>query len=171
MNRRTLVSSALLVSFLGAGTPALVEAQAPAAGQAAPSQSALDQAIAQVRKDAAADINTLISTSMRFSADENAKFWPLYKAYEARRAPLADQRLAIIKDYAKNYSSMTDAKAMELTQQVLSLEDKMAAAKREFLVELGKVFPGKTVARFAQVHRRIDLLVGLMIASEIPLVQ
>jgi hypothetical protein len=170
MNRRTLVSSILLVAVFTVGSGAAF-AQAPSTGQSAPSQSALDQAIAQVRKDAAADINTIISASMRFSADDNAKFWPMYKAYEAKRKPLADERMAIIKDYAKNYTSMTDEKAMELTKQVLSLEDKMAAAKREFLVEMGKAFPGKTVARFAQVHRRIDLLVGLLIASEIPLVQ
>jgi hypothetical protein len=169
MNRRTLVSSASLAAILVLG-PSAAFAQAPAA-QPASGQSALDQAIAQVRKDAAADINTLISASMRFSADENAKFWPLYKAYEERRKPMADERLALIKDYAKNYTTMTDAKALELTQKVLALEDKMAAAKREFLTELQKHFPGKTVARFAQVHRRIDMLVGLMIASEVPLVQ
>ena len=170
MNRRTLVSSAVLVAIFTVGSGAAF-AQAPSTGQAAPSPSALDQAIAQVRKDAAADINTIIGASMRFSADENTKFWPLYKAYEGRRKPMADERLAIIKDYANNYTAMSDAKALELMQRSLSLEDKMAAAKREFLAELGKTFPGKTVARFSQVHRRIDMLLDLTIASEIPLVQ
>ena len=169
MNRRTLVSSALLVATLGLSPAAF--AQAPAASATAPSDAELDKAIAQVRKDAAADINTLITASMRFSADDNAKFWPMYKAYEAKRKPLADERLAIIKDYAKNYTTMTDAKAIELMQKALALEEKMAAAKREFLAEMGKSFPGKTVARFSQVHRRIDMLVGLTIASEVPLVQ
>jgi hypothetical protein len=167
MNRRTILLATLLASVLAAGAgPCFAQAQAPAAGP-----SALDQAIEQVRKDARADVNTLISASMRFSAEENATFWPLYKAYEARRKPLADERLAIIKDYAKNYTAMTDAKAIELTQRALALEEKMGAAKREFLAELQKHFPGKTVARFAQVHRRIDMLVDLTIASEVPLVQ
>jgi hypothetical protein len=165
---RRLVSSALLAAFLavGAGT---AFAQAPAAQAQQP--SALDQAIAQIRKDAAADINTLITGSMRFSAEHNAKFWPLYKAFEDKRKPLADERLGIIKDYAKNYTTMTDAKAMELTQRALALETKMGDAKRAFLAELAKNFPGKTVARYAQVQRRIDMLVDLMIASEVPLVQ
>lgn len=151
---------------------AVALAQAPAASApAGPNEAALDRAVAQIRKDAAADVNTLISASMRFSADENAKFWPLYKVYAQRRQPLADERLALIKDYAKNFTSMTDAKALELMQRTLALEDKMAAAKREFLAELGKNFPGKTVARFSQVHRRIDMLLDLTLASEIPLVQ
>jgi hypothetical protein len=158
---RTVVLAVLLAASAGTAL-----AQAPAAAP-----SALDQAIEQVRKDARADINALIGTSMRFSADENAKFWPLYKAYEARRKPMADERLAIIKDYAKNYAALSDEKAVELMQRSLALEDKMAAAKREFLAELQKHFPGKTVARFAQVHRRIDMLVDLTIASEVPLVQ
>jgi hypothetical protein len=163
---RTLTLT-IAVGLAGAAMAAAQQAAAPA--QAGP--SALDQAIEQVRKEARADVNTLISTSMRFSADENATFWPLYKAYEARRKPLADERLALIKDYAKNFTTMTDAKALELTQRALALEDAMAKAKREFLAELQKHFPGKTVARFAQVHRRIDLLVDLAIASEVPLVQ
>lgn len=163
---RRLVSTALLAVFVGIGAGSAF-AQAPAAQQ----PSALDQAIAQVRKDAAADINTIITGSMRFSADDNATFWPLYKNFDAKRKPLADERLAIIKEYAKNYATMTDAKAMELTQRAQAVEDKMIAARRDFLVELGKVFPGKTVARYAQVQRRIDLLVDLMIAGEVPLVQ
>jgi len=169
MIRRPVLTFALIVSTFGLGSTALAQAQAPAAGGA--SASALDQAIAQVRKDAAADINTIITGAMRFSAEENAKFWPMYKAYEDKRKPLADERVAIIKDYAKNYTTMTDAKAVELTQRTLALEDKLAAAKRDFLAEMGKAFPGKTVARFAQVQRRIDALVALTIASEVPLVQ
>ena len=164
MNRRFAVSFVILVvSLIGV----------PARGQQAPGAqpSALDQAIAQVRKDAAADINTLITGAMRFSADENAKFWPLYKAFDEKRKPLADERLAIIKDYAKNYTSMTDAKAVELTQRVNALDDKLIAGRRTFLDELAKVFSPKTVARYAQVQRRIDLLTDLIIASEVPLGQ
>lgn len=167
MIRGTFVCSALAAAVLCLGAEALAQGQAAPAGPS----SALDQAIAQVRKDAAADVNTIISGAMRFSAEENAKFWPMYKAYEDKRKPLADERVAIIKEYAKNYASMTDAKALELTQRALALEDKLAAAKRDFLAEMGKSFPGKTVARFAQVHRRIDALVALTIASEVPLVQ
>jgi hypothetical protein len=66
---------------------------------------------------------------------------------------------------------MSDAKAGELVQRSLALEDKLTAAKREFLAELQKALSAKTVARFYQVNSRIDMLVNLMIAEEVPLVQ
>jgi hypothetical protein len=66
---------------------------------------------------------------------------------------------------------MTDAKATDLVQRSLSLEDKLTAAKREFLAQLQKALPGKTAARFYQVNNRIENLVNLALASEIPLVK
>ena len=108
---------------------------------------------------------------MQFTSDEAAKFWPLYKTYEQTRKGLTEERLAIIKDYAKNFSAMTDAKAAELMQRALGLEEKSAGAKRSFLAELGKVFPAKTVARFYQVHTRIDMLIDATLAGEVPLVR
>jgi len=149
----------------------LVSGSGVAFAQAASSQATVDQAVEQLRKDARTDINTLITASMQFTSDDAVKFWPLYKTYEQTRKGLTDERLAIIKEYAKNFSAMTDAKAAELMQRALGLEDKSAGAKRAFLAELQKAFPGKTVARFYQVHTRLDMLVDAMFAAEIPLVR
>ena len=169
-----LISAALAAVILASGA-GLAFAQAPQAqkpqAQAAPSQAAVDQAVEQFRKDARTDINTLIQAGMQFSADDAAKFWPLYKTYEQTRKGLVDERLAIIKEYAKNYSAMTDAKAIELVQRALALEEKNAAAKKGFLAELQKALPGKSVARFYQVHTRIDMLVDALFATEVPLVR
>jgi len=139
--------------------------------QGAQSQEAINQAIEQFRKDARTDINTLIQASMQFTADDAARFWPLYKTYEQTRKGLVDERLAIIKDYAKNYAAMSDAAALDLVQRALALEAKNAAAKKGFLAELQKALPGKMVARFYQVHTRIDMLVDALFAAEVPLVR
>jgi len=169
-----LIGAALAAVVLASGSGAAFaqppQGQKPQA-QAAPSQAAVDQAIEQLRKDARTDINTLIQASMQFTSDEAAKFWPLYKTYEQTRKGLTDDRLAIIKEYAKNYSSMTDAKALELMQRGLALEERTAAGKRAFLAELQKALPAKTVARFYQVHTRIDMLIDAMFAGEVPLVK
>jgi hypothetical protein len=142
-----------------------------AAAQAQQAPADIDKALEQVRQDARTDVNALIGASMNFTSDEAAKFWPLYRDYEAKRKAIADERFAIIKDYAATYETMTDAKATELVQRSLSLEDKLTAAKREFLAQLQKALPGKTAARFYQVNNRIENLVNLALASEIPLVK
>lgn len=172
--KQIIIRAALVTSVL-ASTSALALAQAPAAQPPAATppatQATADQAIEQIRKDARTDINAIIGASMQFTSDEASKFWPLYKVYEQNRKTLVDERLAIIKDYAQNYQAMNDAKAIELTQRGLALEEKAEAAKKGFLAELQKVLPGKTVARFYQVHRRIDMLVDLTLAQEVPLVK
>lgn len=167
--KRLIVCGALAGAVLACATGLSAAQTAPA--QAAPAQAGIDQAIEQMRKDARTEINKLIGVSMAFTSEEAAKFWPLYNAYETRRKALADERLAIIRDYAKNFTSMPDAKATELMQRALGLEEKSQAAKREFLGELQKALPAKTVARFYQVHTRIDTLTSLMLAQEVPLVQ
>jgi hypothetical protein len=164
------LAAVVILSGSGVAFAQAQQAQKPSP-QAPSSQATVDQAIEQLRKDARADINTIITATMQFTSDEAAKFWPLYKTYEQTRKGLTDERLVIIKDYAKNFSGMTDAKALELMQRALGLEEKAAAAKRAFLAELGKVFPGKTVARFYQVHARIDMLIDASFAGEVPLVR
>jgi len=138
--------------------------------QATQAQATPEQVLEQLRKDARTEANAIIGSYMKFSSDEAAKFWPLYKAYEERRKALIDERLAILMDYAQNYTTMTDAKAAELMQRGLALEAKHAEAKRAFLAELQKVLPAKTVARFYQVHSRLDMMVDLTFAQQIPLV-
>jgi folylpolyglutamate synthase/dihydropteroate synthase len=172
--KKQLACAALAAVVFASGS-GLAFAQAAAAPKpqapAAASQPAVDQAIEQLRKDARADINTLITASMQFSSEDAAKFWPLYKNYEQVRKSITDERLTIIKDYAQNYAAMSDAKALELMQRAFALEEKAAAAKKGFLGELQKTFPGKFVARFYQVHTRIDILVDAMLSGEIPLVR
>lgn len=162
MKHSTLFALIVVALVLGGGV---------AFAQATQAQATPEQVLEQLRKDARTEANAIIGNYMRFSSDEAAKFWPLYKPYEERRKALIDERLAILKDYAQNYGSMTDAKAAELMQRALALEAKHAEAKRAFLGELQKVLPAKTVARFYQVHSRLDMMVDLLFAQQVPLVQ
>ena len=165
MTRLQIAASALVIAGLNVA-PLHAQAQAQGAQQ----QKEFDAAIEQARKEARADVNTLITEAMRFSADDAAKFWPMFKTYEAKRKALNDERLALIKDFAANYGTLNDAKAKQLMDNALAVEEKGLSAKKQFLAEMGKAFPAKTVARFAQVHSRIELLVDVMLAQGIPLV-
>lgn len=108
---------------------------------------------------------------MEFSADEAAKFWPLYKQYETAQNAVGDEKVSLIKDYAANYQSMTDQKAGELLGRLIAVEDKSTAAKRQFVQELQKVLPAKKVAQYYQVENRIKMLTDLELASQIPIVK
>lgn len=165
--RRADIVAVLCVGILtGVGT---VTAQTPPAASTTPSTA--DAAIEQLRKDVRSDKTQIISAAMGFSADENAAFWPLYKKYEQTQKSVGDEKVALIKEYAANYDAMTDAKAKELIGKFQTIEDKRTAAKREFIKSIEAVLPAKKVARYYQVENRIQMLLDLALASEIPLVK
>jgi len=151
---------------------ALAGSASAQAAKPASEDAATDAAIEQLRKDARADVNTLITASMRFTGDEAAKFWPLYKSFEEKRKAIGDEKVALIKQYATSYNAgpVADERAAELMGKAIAIEEKSLAAKRDFMKELQKALPGKTVARFYMVQTRIDLLTALQLAEGIPLV-
>jgi hypothetical protein len=157
-----LSSAAAVLALAVVGTPAHAQKAAP---------PSVDAAIEQLRKDVRAEKTDIINGTMEFSADEAAKFWPLYKKYEAQRQSIGDEKVAVIKDFAANYKAMTDDKARELLNRLLAVEDKTIATRRQFVQELQKVLSAKTAARYYQVDNRIDLLMNLELASQIPIVK
>jgi hypothetical protein len=163
MNRKTIAVA--LVSTFGLAV-GLARAQT-----AAPAASSVDAAIEQLRKDVRAEKTDIIAGSMEFTAAEAAAFWPLYKTYEQARKAVGNEKVALIKDYAASASSMTDAKAKELLTRSVANDDKTAAARKQFLQELQKALPAKRVARYYQVENRIDMLVNLELAAQVPLIK
>ena len=142
-------------------------------GTAAPVQQGgyLNSYIALLRSDLRAKKTDIIAESLSLTKQESGVFWPIYKRYEGDLTRHYDARLKLIKDYADNYDRMTEAKARELTQRAFTLEEERVRLKRDYLKQLEKVLPGKTLARFFMLERRIDLLVDLKIASEIPIIE
>jgi hypothetical protein len=102
---------------------------------------------------------------------ESTVFWPVYRNYENELAALGDKRVALIKDYAANYATMTDEKAQALTKGTFELLDERAKVWQKYAKEFGKVLPAVTVARFFQAERFITGLVDLQIMSELPLIE
>ena len=59
-----------------------------------------------------------MGSMMLLSAQDAAKFWPIYDNYDTQLTKLNDQRVENIKEYAQNYDDMTDAKADELNPEI-----------------------------------------------------
>ena len=162
---------------LGAAAAALALAgfafAAPQAAQTekkAPTREDIDKLVEVMRKDVRAEKADIISKTMAFDATQAAAFWPVYKQYEAELQKLGDERVGIIQDFAEHFDSMDDAKAKALTDRQLALEEKKVALVKKYRDEMAKVLPAKTVARWLQVESRLNKLVELSVASEIPLV-
>src|SRR5690349_11836843 len=75
-----------------------------------------------LRSDLRAQKIAIITEVMQFSEAEDAKFWPVYREYEAELAKINDDRMALIKEYADNYAALTDPVADKLARRALDLE-------------------------------------------------
>lgn len=157
--------------FLTAGV--VLAALGQAAAQTGQSQAAtpanLDEYVKLVRADVQKQKVQIIGQNLELSASESATFWPLYKAYDTELAKIGDQRVANIKDYAANYTKLTDVKANELVDRALALEEQRLALIKRTLADVRKALPAAKAARFYQVEMSLNKLLDLQIASEIPL--
>ena len=157
---------------LAFGTSSVASAQAPAAKPADPAkaQQDMDKLIELLRKDVRAQKADIVGKTMNLDSTQAAAFWPVYKAYEAERATLGNDRLAVIQDFADHYASLNDANAKGLLDRSLAIEEKRVALEKRYAAEFLKVLPGKIVSRFFQVDSRINSLISLELSSQIPLV-
>jgi hypothetical protein len=107
---------------------------------------------------------------MLFSAQDAAKFWPIYSDYDAQLAKLNDQRIEIIKEYAQSYNQMTDAKADELIQKSLAYQKQRSELLVQTYDKVKEALGAVTAARFAMVEHQLLLIIDLQIDSSLPVV-
>ena len=132
MMRRT-AATLVLLAMSGLGT----------SGQTsqAPQPSTLDERDAQslnltayaelLRSDVRTQKVAILTEVMAFTEAEDKVFWPIYREYETEMATLGDERVALIADYARSYSTMTDDVAQTLATRALDLEAKRHAREGE----------------------------------------
>ena len=134
-------------------------------------QTALDEQIALTRQSAHTDRKIIIMGNMTFTADESAQFWPAWNEYRAAMAANGDRTLALIKDFAANFETMTDQKADEIMTDHFSIEMQNVVIKQKFAQEIDKFMPAQKVMRVIQIENKLDAAIDLQLASEIPLTQ
>jgi hypothetical protein len=123
-----------------------------------------------LRANVRAEKTAIVGQIMDLNDDQAAKFWPIYREYDAALQQLNDKKLAGIKEYAKNYDSMTDEKADELAKLALDLENQRNDLKRTYYEKVSKQLGGILAARFLQIENQLLMVIDLQIASSLPIV-
>jgi len=130
-----------------------------------------DQDLQLLRKDLRSMKKQLVAANMQLTDAEAEKFWPIYDQYSAETQKNYDARYAFIKEYAANFSNLTDAQAQNLSKRSQEIDGAMIQLRQKYLPIFGKAIPGKKTALFFQIDRRLALIMDLQMASEIPFVQ
>lgn len=66
---------------------------------------------------------------------------------------------------------MDDAKADELAQRVMALEEQRTALRKKYYELMKEVLPTVLVVRFLQLDNQVQMLIDLQIASNLPIIE
>lgn len=150
------------------------ETASPAAGSPAKAvdnqNTNINAYIELLRSDVKTAKTDILTQTMQLTDAQNTKFWPLYREYDMKLQTLNDKKIAGIKDYAKNFDMMTDAKANELAMLVLNLESQRNQLKKTYYERMRKQLGATVAARWLQVENQLLMVIDLQIASLLPIV-
>ena len=155
----------LAISLLSAS--AFAADPAPAAPAAAPTD---EQVLQSVRSDLQAKRADIMAKNMTLTADQAAKFWPLFEKYQAEQDVIIDGQLKGIQKFVDSYKTLDDAGALALINTQMDRDTKMVALRQKWLGEFQKVLPVKQAVRVIQIDRRLANIAQVVLASRIPLV-
>jgi hypothetical protein len=154
-----------------AQAPAGAAQQPPPDAAVQSGQAVTDQDIQMLRSNLRSKKKQIIAQNMTLTDAQSEKFWPMYDAYTQETIKLNDTRFALIKEYAQDYNTMTDAQASSLMTRQRDLDRQFIQLRDDWTPKFEKIISPKQTARFFQLDRRIGLLTDLQLASKIPLVK
>ena len=158
---RTLALLGFLAIGIGTALAALQET----------SQAELDKNIELMRASVRYEKSNWIRSNVPMTERQSGVFWPLYRRYQTELTKIGEERLALIQDFAAHHENLTDSRARGLLDQSFAVDSKLATIRRIYKNEFLTVLPPKVVARFFQVEHRLNLLIDLEIAAQIPLIE
>jgi hypothetical protein len=130
-----------------------------------------DVYIQLLRADLSAKKAQIVRETMELNDQQAPIFWPIYRQYQAEQSKLITEKLAIVTDYANNFSTMTDEKADQLAQQTIELDQKRLALREKYYGTMKKALSPVIAVRFFQVEHQLQLIVDLQIAANLPIIE
>jgi hypothetical protein len=161
-------SLTLLLCVLLAGFPVLAQ-QKPTPTETR--EANFKAYVELLRKDLRKEKVSILTEMMEFNPEEAAKFWPLYNTYDKELTKLADERIAFIRMYSDNYSTLTDEMTNTIANGAMDLEIRRVNLRRQYYQEMSKALSVRLAARFLQIETQIEKIVDLQVAASLPVVE
>lgn len=133
--------------------------------------SVIDQEVELMRQDLRSKKKQIVAANIQLSDVEATKFWPVYDQYAEDLRKIYDVRYALIKEYAENQKTLTNAQALSLAKRWGESDVAASNLRVKYFPNFEKVTDGKRAALFFQIDRLLSLIVDLQIDAQIPLIQ
>ncbi len=124
-----------------------------------------------LRSDLKANKEAVVKEAMQLNDKQQAAFWPIYQEYSNEQSKLYDEKLSIINDYADHFLDMNDAKADQLAQRVMSLDDRKMELRKKYYERMKGALPTVLVVRFFQIDNQLQMIADLQIAANLPIIE
>jgi hypothetical protein len=141
------------------------------AAKASTEETNIQAYVSLLRQDLKKGKVAILTEMMELTPDEASKFWPVYNDYDKELTKLGDERVALIRTYAENYSNMTDQKVTEIARKALDQEARRTELKKRYFERFSKAVSPKTAGRFLQIENQLLMLLDLQMASSLPIVE
>jgi hypothetical protein len=127
-------------------------------------------AIQQLQADLKADRQAVVAANLPLTDAESRAFWPVYKEYRAEVEKVGDRVAKLIVAYASNYQTMDDTKADAFFKESVVIDRDKLAVREKYVPKVRAVLPAQKAVRFFQIENKLDAIVNVALAQEIPLV-
>jgi len=111
----------------------------------------------------------LIAGVLDLTEAEAEAFWPIYEDYAAVKGALWDERIDVIKMFLSGYDTMGPEVARGLLGASFEIDAKMVALERAFADRFDDVLPPAKVVRLFQAENKLETMMSMEIAKDIPL--
>lgn len=162
----TRLAAVCLLSVAGVSGIAAQQAQPVSTNPAA-----IDNMLTAVRSDLLAPRADTLAKNLTMTADQAAKFWPVYNAYQKEQATIIGDQLQVVDRYIEAFDTLDDAGALGLIKAHLDRDERMNILRQKLLLDLQRAVGTKLAARAVQIDRRLSLAHQLEIVSKIPLIR
>ena len=156
---KKLIPAIALVAFALAGT------------RPASAQDPTDEDIKLFRKDLRSLRKQIIAANLNLSDKEAEQFWPVFERYTQELVAKQDEKYALLKEYAQDYLTMTDAEAEKYIRGRASVDQAILEVRLKYFPVFRKVLSGKSTALFFQLDWRLGLIMDLHLASQTPVIE
>ena len=118
-----------------------------------------------------AERQAIVNRAMELTDSESTAFWPLYREFRTKMAEVTDRQVAVIKEYAASYNSMTDDQADHLMSDYQDFQKDKLKLEKDYVKKFKKILPTRKVARYFQLEHKLDAIIDYDLARTIPLLQ
>ncbi|MBK7977584.1 MAG: hypothetical protein IPK07_31475 [Deltaproteobacteria bacterium] len=120
-----------------------------------------------------AERRKVVAANLSLTPDEASAFWPTYDEYRARMHALDVRHLAVLERYAEasRNGTWTDSQATSMLDELLATGTERATTRKDWRERFASVLPPRKVVAVYQLENRLDAVVTLGVASQLPLAQ